>query len=268
MQITIIDRLALYLPALGGLVPATMTYHNSLTVLGFPIWQAALLGLVVEVIGFVAIATTLDLWEMYQDGLQARMESWDAPKSRLGGQFWVALAGTLVYLFVVVAINALLDEGGALEKTTKGLMASFGLLGGLMLALRNQMTKERAARAQARTQAAQVEAEARERQLHIEAEEREFARKLKEERLRQNHEIKLQKLAQKVEETLPKVSEPAEKLPETFGKWHDWRKLPESERRVVAALESWEKVAELYGTPEKTSANWLKNAQREYGGEG
>lgn len=248
MQITIIDRLALWLPALGGLVPASMTYHNSLTVLGFPFWQAALLGLVVEVIGFVAIATALDLLDLY--GLKSQ-------------QTWIAIIGTLVYLFVVVAINALLDEGGMLEKITKGLMASFGLLGGMMLALRNQMGKARSAMADGQRRADEALASERERQARIEAEEREFERKLKEERLRQNHEIKLQKILQKGAETFSELSEPAGKVSGTFGKWKDWRKLPESEKKVISGLERPEEVSELYGVSEKTGGNWLANAKKE-----
>lgn len=255
MQITFVDRLAFYLPALGGLVPATMTYENARRVLGYEVWQAGLLGLVVEALGFVTVATALDLWEMGQD-----------EGGSVSGQFWVAVAGSLAYLVVVVSINSILDGGGTWEKATKGLMASFGLLGGLMLALRNQMTKRRAALAEARARAKQEEAEAQARRVEIEHEEREFERRLREERLRQNHEIKLQKLAQKAGESFGKVSEPAVKVPETFGKWKDWRKLPESEKKVVAGLESAEQVSELYGVPLKTGGNWLKNAQREYGG--
>lgn len=277
MQITFVDRIAMAMPWAGGLVPATMTYHNARSVLGFELWEAVLIGFVVEAIGFVTITTALDLWEQMQEEIRA----WRG--AGMGGMFQVALAGVLVYLVVVIAINAILDEGDAWHKITKGLMATFGLLGGLMVALRNQLGKRRAmlAEEQARKRAQEEQALAheqaeRERLLALQVEQeraaREFEWKLKEEKLRQNHEIKLQKLSQsgpesgaKVSESFEKVAEPAAKVPETFGKWHDWRKLPESERKVVATLESWEKVAELYGVPDKTAQNWLNNAQKLYG---
>lgn len=205
IQMTIVDRIAFTLPWLGGLVPATMTYQNSRQVLGMEVWQAILVGLVVEAIGFVTITTTLDLWEMYQDGLAARRQSWDAPKATLGGQFWVALGGTLIYLFVVVSINALLDQGGTLEKTTKGMMASFGLLGGLMIALRNQMGKALAARLQARAQADQAAVTAQTRQDEIAREEREHARHMDEERLRLEHEERMRKMEEESRRRIAKI---------------------------------------------------------------
>lgn len=266
------------MPWAGGLVPATMTYHNARTVLGFQTWEAVLIGFVVEAIGFVTITTALDLWEQMQDEIAA----WRSAAG-ISGMFRVALAGVLVYLVVVVAINAILDEGDIWHKITKGLMATFGLLGGLMVALRNQLGKRRAEmRAEeARTRQAtdqEVERQREEQQRLVayqaerERQEREFEQKMKAEKARQDHEFRLQKLAEKarkdaekVSESFEKVSETAEKVPETFGKWRDWRKVPESEKKVIATLESSEKVSELYGTPEKTSANWLKNAQELYG---
>ena len=278
MELTFVDRIAMAMPWAGGLVPATMTYHNARTVLGFQTWEAVLIGFVVEAIGFVTITTALDLWEQMQDEIAA----WRSAAG-ISGMFRVALAGVLVYLVVVVAINAILDEGDIWHKITKGLMATFGLLGGLMVALRNQLGKRRAEmRAEeARTRQATAQEVERQReeqqrlvayQAERERQEREFEQKMKAEKARQDHEFRLQKLAEKarkdaekVSESFEKVSETAEKVPETFGKWKDWRKVPESEKKVIATLESSEKVSELYGTPEKTSANWLKNAQELYG---
>lgn len=216
---TIVDRIAFTLPWLGGLVPATMTYDNARRVLHMDTWQAILVGLVVEAIGFVTITTTLDLWEMYQDGLAERRQSWGAPKAALGGQFWVALGGTLIYLFVVVSINALLDQGGTLEKTTKGMMASFGLLGGLMIALRNQMGKTLTARAQNRAQADQAAVTSQARQDEIAREEREHARRMAEQRLRLEHEERLRKIEEESRRKIAKIE--AEGLRQVSGSGAD-----------------------------------------------
>ena len=204
MQITFVDRVALALPWAGGLVPATMTYHNAHTVLGFEQWQAILIGAVVEAIGFVTITTTLDLWELYQDGQAARMQSSDAPRISMG-LFWVALAGTLVYLFVVVSVNALLDTGVVLVKVTKSLMASFGLLGGLMVALRNQMSKALAASAQAQARNDELTTTAKARQDEIERENREHAWQMEQERLRLEHEERMLKIEAESRRKLAKI---------------------------------------------------------------
>lgn len=203
-QITFVDRVALALPWLGGLVPATMTYHNARVSLGFEIWQAILIGIVVEAIGFVTITTTLDLWELYQDGQAARMQSWDAPRISMG-LFWVALAGTLAYLFVVVSVNALLDTGVVLVKVTKSLMASFGLLGGLMVALRNQMSKALAASAQAQARNNELTTTAQARQDEIERENREHAWQMEQDRLRLEHEERMLKIEEESRRKLAKI---------------------------------------------------------------
>lgn len=208
MQITIVDKLASWLPWLGGLLPAMLTYQNALDELGFEVWEAGLLAVIVEAIGFVAIATALDLWEMYRDELDARYQSWNAPSgtpAAVNGMFWVAAGGVLVYLFVVVSINAILDDGDAWHKITQGLMASFGLLGGLMVALRNQMAKRRMVLTNAKTRQDEQAADAKARQDEIEREEREHKRRMEEERLRLEHEERLRKLDEQSRRKLAKI---------------------------------------------------------------
>ncbi|HAE59343.1 MAG TPA: hypothetical protein DCG54_07515 [Anaerolineae bacterium] len=281
---TYVDRVAMVLPWLGGLVPATMTGQNAYLVLGYELWQAVLIAVVVEAIGFVTITTTLDLLELYQDGQVAQMQRWDAPRISQG-LVWVAFGGTVTYLFVVVSVNSLLDTGEVLVKVTKALMASFGLLGGLMVALRNQMSKTLAALEQVQARNDEMETAAKARQDEIEREERahawqiekekiEFELQMEAEKQRQAHELKLIKLEEKSRklagtfaenaESSKKLTDGGQKLPETFGKWKDWRKVPESEKKIIASLESAEQVSELYGVPLKTGGNWLKNAKKEF----
>lgn len=277
IQMTIVDRIAFTLPWLGGLVPATMTYQNARQVLGMESWQAILVGLVVEAIGFVTIATTLDLWEMYQDGLAERRQSWDAPKAALGGQFWVALGGTLIYLFVVVSINALLDQGDALEKTTKGMMASFGLLGGLMIALRNQMGKTLASRAQARAQADQAAVTAQTRQDEIAREEREHARRMDEERLRLEHEERMRKIEEDSRRKLAKIEadgirQPSGKAADDAGHSPDapatrlrWSDIPPDDYRWIADARPADVVRRyniLGKDPERLARTWKAYARK------
>lgn len=272
MNVTIVDFVAGTMPWAGGLVPAVMTFRNVQKNLPqFHALEAGLIGVVVEGIGFVTITTTLDIWEQHQEEIKAALRT-NQPKPGLPAQFWVSLGGVLVYLVVVVSVNAILDDGDAVQKVTMGLMSSFGLLGGLMVALRNQLSKSRMAVLEDKAQQDEEAKAEQARTYELEQEQIEFERKIVEERLRMEHEIKLKKLeeksrkdAGKVSETSEKVSMPAVKVPETFGKWHDWRKLPESEKKVIATLENFEQVSELYGVPAKTGGNWLANAKKLYG---
>ena len=82
-------------------------------------------------------------------------------------------------------------------------------------------------------------------------------------------EVSSEKKEPKVSEKLPESSEKdiessdgAKKYPETFGKWTDWRKVPDTEKRKIAKLSIWEEVAERYGTSKKTSENWLRSAKK------
>jgi hypothetical protein len=281
-----VDLVAGTMPWAGGLVPAVMTFRNVQKNLPqFGLVEAGLIGVVVEGIGFVTITTTLDIWEAHQEDIKAALRNQE-PKPGMPAQFWVSLGGAVVYLVVVVSVNAILDDGNITQKVTMGLMSSFGLLGGLMVALRNQLTKKRQAIAQAvaetfeaQKEQKRLDEEERERvwnlQIEREQQQLDFEQRIQEEKLRMDQQIKLKKLeeksrklsesSKKLEESYPKVSEPAAKVPETFGKWHDWRKLPESEKKVVSTFESAEQVCETYGVPPKTGGNWLMNAKKLYG---
>lgn len=243
VKVTIVDRIALAMPWAGGLVPASMTYHNARVVLGFEVWQAILVGIVVEAIGFVVIATALDLWEQMQDEASARMQSWTAPvASSLRGQLAVALAGVVVYLVVVVAINAILDNGDGWHKLTKGLMASFGLLGGLMVALRNQLGKRRAALALAQVKQEQVSTEAQAQQLAREQAERDHAWAMEQERLRLEHEERMRKIEEDSRLKIAKIG--ADGLRQASGKAADGSgKAPDAPGEAPATRLRWADVS-------------------------
>ena len=283
---TIVDYVANAMPWAGGLIPATMTFRNVQTNLGFQPAEALIVGAVVEGIGFVAITTALDLYEQDQAAiLETRMTSWDQPHG-LSVQFWVAVAGSVLYLVAVLGVNAILDGGDLWRKLTLALLSTFGLLGGVLVALRNQLTKQRALaeerEAERKALAARQEQDAdNERtrlqtlQIQRDQDALEHKRQMQAEELRQQHELKLErqratnerklrkleKVSEQPSETFQKVSEPAQELPPTYGKWKDWRKLPESEKKLIATFERPEQVSELYGVSLKTGGNWLKNAK-------
>lgn len=288
MQLTIVDRITLAMPWAGGLVPASMTYHNARVVLGFEVWQAILVGIVVEAIGFVVIATALDLWEQMQDEASARMQSWTAPVgSSLRGQLAVALAGVAVYLVVVVAINAILDAGDNWHKLTKGLMASFGLLGGLMVALRNQLGKRRAALALAQVKQEQASAENQARQDAREQAEREHAWAMEQERLRLEHEENMRRIEEDSRRKIAKIE--SDGLRQVSGKAADgsgkapeapgeapvthlrWADVPPDDYRWImdAPVGEIVKKYKLSGKdPERLARTWKQYAKQKETGHG
>lgn len=278
-----VDRVANIMPWAGSAIPAVMTYQ-SVQGLGFEIWQAAIIGGVVEGLGFVTVTTTVDIYEANQ---VRKSSTWD---NQADGTFFVSLGATGVYALVVVLINAFLHEGSMEQKITLALLSLFGLLGGLMVALRNQLGKrltalettkaaQEADKAEAQRQAKEREQREWEAQQAREREERAQAMRLTEEKMRLAHEERMAKIAekarqeaqkvsetfQKAQESSAKVAQPDGKFPETYGKWKDWRKVPASERKVIATFTTPEQVQESYGGSLKTCANWLENAHKEYG---
>ena len=53
-------------------------------------------------------------------------------------------------------------------------------------------------------------------------------------------------------------------FPETFGKFTDWRDVPVEQRQRIAGMPP-KQVRLEYGTSEKTSSNWVRNALAEFG---
>jgi uncharacterized membrane protein YjfL (UPF0719 family) len=266
-----VDKVANVMPWAGSAIPAVMTVE-SVQKIGFQPWQAWIIGLVVEGLGFVAVTTTVDF---YENGAEQKKQD---------GAFWVSLSGTLIYALVIVLLNAVLHQGSLEQKFTIGLLSLFGLLGGLMVALRNQLAKRHVAKAQDKERVREEDQRAWEAKQQIERDQLAFEQRLKEENMRLQHELDLKKLDEKskerdrkhtekvaetfqvAQESSQKVPEGSGKLPETFRKFLDWRKVPESERKVIAALESPEKVQEIYGGSLKTCENWWRNASKQFGG--
>lgn len=67
-------------------------------------------------------------------------------------------------------------------------------------------------------------------------------------------------------ESFQKVAEGENNFPETFGKWQDWREVPEEHKKRIAGMTP-RQVRREYGVPEKTSSNWVRKAKDLFGGE-
>jgi hypothetical protein len=289
-KFTVVDFVAGIMPWAGGLIPATMTYQNVQTNLNFGSVEALVIGGVVEGIGFVSITTALDLYEQFQIERDEKAEnSWQKPS--LPGQFWVAVAVSVVYLVAVLMVNALMDPGDIWRKLTMAVLSTFGAMGGVIVALRNQLGKRREAFERAEqereTEKARREREAYQEKMRAQREaeqervrvaalqaERErltleHEQALKAQELKDKHEERMKKIEEssrkrddKVSETYSKVTGDEKKVPETFGRWKDWRKLPENEKKVISGLKDAQEVSDRYGVSLKTGGNWLENARK------
>lgn len=273
METTLIDVVAAYTPWLASVVPAFIGYENVIRVLKFEVWQAWVYAIVVEALGLATVATTLKLWNWNQDNKDRR-----AP-------FELATLTAIFYLTIVLSVNVLLDEGDTLQKVVKALASSFAVVGALTVALRSQQSKleQDADTQRAKDELARYEREKREadaqhvqletlrlekqKELELSRMQADEARKEREAERNLRKELKLAELKLKLSnpvsessESGRKVAEAAGKFPETFGKWSDWRQLPDEHKKRIAMMTPHQ-VRTEYGVPEKTSGNWVRKAK-------
>lgn len=282
-----VDRVALALPPGASLVPAMMTFHNVQARLGYGVPEAFIAGAFVEGMGFVTVTTALDIYEMNQAEAD--------PARRQVGQFWVAVGGTVFYLVVVIALNALMDDGDALKKVTLGMLSSLSIVGGLMIALRKNMAKRQAENEQAKLdeQAAQERQKAEEKE---EKERLEIAARLERERLAEEQRLERQakremrlaekrleielRLAESRQQVQPVAAGVAESVASSVvsgGKSLRWSLLSDSDKqRVIATMrecqaekgQAWKKSAAVtvqvaFGLDERQAYKWLEYAERD-----
>lgn len=269
MKNNAVDTVAMTLPFAGSLIPAIMTFESTTRYLGFAPLEGGVIGVVVAGLGFTAITTALDVLEDL------------GPKSK---QFVAALCGTLVYLIAVLVVNAILGDADLVKKVALSLLALLAEVGGLMVGIRNQLGKFRAAKALADAQkladeqnakalkdaAAQDErdyqrklnGEALENQRKIQAEELAHQRQMQADAQREANELKRLRLqqalakSQQVAETRSQVVESVHPYAETFGKWHRWPDVPQEYKLQVTAfvLKAQQDNAETF---KKVSASYL-----------
>ncbi len=271
MESMLIDVIAAYTPWLAPLIPASIAFDNVQRVLHFAPWQAWLYAAVVECLGLATVATTLRLWNWMQDNQDNRRSA-----------FALAVVTALFYLVIVLGVNVLLDDGDWLVKLVKALASTFSVVGALTVAIRShqahvELTAESATRQAEKTLADEhqqrlLEEQSKLETLRLEAQERQKEREAERNFRKEIKLAELQlKLAEKVSAKVPESGESFGKVagsendfPETFGKWDDWRNLPDEHKKRIAGLRPRQVRAE-YGVPEKTSGNWVRKAVGLYG---
>jgi len=127
-----IDVLAAYSPLLATLIPAWLTYHNTLNHLHFPAWVAACAAAAVEVLGISAVHTTIGFYQ-YNNSLTR--------KNDLRSPFGIALATALAYIAIVLVVNTGLDAAAGtplVNVIAAGVLSLLSLVGALIVAVRAQ----------------------------------------------------------------------------------------------------------------------------------
>jgi hypothetical protein len=293
MENTLVDVVAAMTPWIAPLVPAAIGYMNVKQYLGFEPWLAFVYALVVEFLGLATVTTALQFWSWNQE---TPLASPQIQVQDLGGKgeapFLLALVTALFYLVITLAVNVILDQGTVTVRVVKALASTFSIVGALTLALRSQQAKRQAAVDEAKAQKLEQSRQTAEQRASEERRQLETLRLANEKEIAQarivaetqaqerkearqfRHEEKLAEIAAKVAESQAKVSaqvpESSQKVaeskefPETFGKWSDWRQVPEEQRRRIGGMTIKQVHAE-YGVIEKTAGNWIKNSHQEFG---
>lgn len=286
-----VDHVTNITPWAGSLVPTTLTVVNLQKNMGLELLPALLIGAVVEAVGFVAITTAVDLYELAKAEQALKpANGWAMKRDGLDQTFWVSVGAAGAYLVAVLLVNAILDPGDIAHKLTFGLLSIFGVLGGLLVGLRNHLGKRSAHLQEAGERQVQAEDEAKRQaradherlfnlQVEREREERESARRLQEEKLRLEHEEKLakieaesrRKLAQVEAEIRRAVSAELESIPEIPGEPQAvsahprrWADVPRSDWEWVseAPVSEIVKKYQLSGKdPERTARQWKAYAK-------
>ncbi len=139
--------------------------------------------------------------------------------------------------FLIQSITRFFTIGGP-ERIAKALLSLLSVVAAVTLALRSQHAR-------------------RVEERNLELEERRAERK---EELEFKRQLKLKGL----EEKLPKVSEKDSERSASFGKYRDWRHVPEDDRLKIFQMRSDVRlVMAEYGVSKRTGYNWIGNAEEE-----
>lgn len=285
MKNSFVDKVSFALPWLGSLIPVILIFKNTQRNLTFEWWEAGVTAVVMEGLGFSSITTALDIFEQLQ-----------ADGKRWSGQLGIAVGGVAVYLVVALLINVFLDTGDLWRRLTLALLTLLPVVGGLSVALRNQLRKQAMVKAQAdvdrkaeqkRQEMLRLQAEQDERdyQRKLQVDAIAFQQKLQADEVRLKHDLQVLKLQQKVSESSQRVAaqpvqaaETSNQPPETFGKWKSWDELPDDQRLRVAEtvqqartanLKTYKKVAatwimSTFGAKERSAYTWITYTERDY----
>jgi hypothetical protein len=125
-ETTFIDTVSVVIPWLAPAAPAWIAWRSMTVELAFPIWLAAAMAAVIELLGLATINTVFQFWSWNQDARKSE------PRSPVA----LALVLVMYYFCVILTVNTMLDGSTLQHKIAKGLLSSISVVGGVTIALR------------------------------------------------------------------------------------------------------------------------------------
>lgn len=185
--------------SLGAPYPAaSLTWNNVQEKLGFSISAAWISAIVVEGLGFAALATIVEFWSAGRERKVQNIKD----KGEDRGLMLVSFVSFLAYVIIVVVVNVLLEiEYGPNGKITNFLeLASISMLttltipGGLIYAVRTQFFAGRLRKRQALRDAVEEDWALKSTALRLKMEEKKQTQQLALQRKQAQHELEMEKI--------------------------------------------------------------------------
>jgi uncharacterized membrane protein len=234
---TLVDNVAATVPWLAPISPAYMAFHNVTIIFGWDVWVAWTIALAVEGLGLAVTSTAFHLWD-WNDTKKDKEQS--AP-------FWIAIVTVIFYLAVVITVNVILDvKASPIERTAKALLSLLSVVAAVTLALRSQHARR---------------VEEKNEELEESRAERKEAREFK--RLLKLKELENKNVNENLQKLSLKLSESDNQHPASYGKFRDWRHVPDGERLKIHQMRNDVRlVMSEYGVSERTGYNWIGRAEK------
>lgn len=258
----LVDVVAAFVPWLAPVIPAYLAFHSLYYVLIKDVLWVSIVGaVVVEFLGLATVTTVVQFGDF-----NASLTPNPSPEVRgEKAPFWPAALIAGFYLIVVLTVNVLLDNSEPIQKFAKLLLSTLSVAGAVTISLRGQHRRRVDLKILR-------DAKAGEERVRKEEEDRKYKQRVADERRKNTQELKVIMLKEKLSEknnNLPKVSEEisenSEKKPANFGKYRNWRRVPEDERLNVFHMRNDVRlVMTEYGVSERTGYHWIENAEKEF----
>lgn len=252
MEKTLVNNVAATVPWAAPVPSAYMIWDHAVKILGWDVWVAWVLAVAVEGLGVSVASTAFDLWNWNDQNKDQEQKS----------SLRIAIGTVIFYLFIVIVVNVLLELKFP-SWIAKAGISMLSIPAVVTLALRSQHTRrvEQAVKNEEQKRVDDLNA----LKLQEKEKDAEFRRREREKDNEIKRALKLREAEEKqTPKVLLKVSETLE-TSETYGKFRDWRHVPEDERLKIFQHRNdvaW--VMKEYGVIERTAYNWIENAEALY----
>ena len=253
MEKTLVNNVAATVPWAAPVPSAYMIWDHAVKMLGWDVWVAWVLAVAVEGLGVSVASTAFDLWNWNDQNKDQEQKS----------SLLIAIAAVIFYLTIVIVVNVLLELEFPVWIAKAGI-SMLSIPAVVTLALRSQHSRrvEKAVKDEEQKRAADL------RSLELQEKEKnaEFRRKEREKDNEIKRALRLKELEGKQAEIgSSKVAVKVAETSENFGKFRDWRHVPEDERlRIFQHRNDVAWVTKEYGVIERTAYNWIENAETLY----